>query len=349
MVLDWFSGSKEATIEDLIAKKKYGKAIQLLRTQFTQGSRDPRLRIQLADVLILAVKPREAVPILVGVADEFAREGFAAKAIAVLKRIEKIEPGRADVEAKLASLIGTKPVTAPKGPAEIHEIGAEEIGIGDALAPGAALPAGAIEVEVDLAPGGGEAAADDDEFDLTMSPEDASMSEEAFGKELLAVARRAMKEPGRATSDTPTAAAVAPSPLFSDFSGMELVAVMRGLHLLSFDPGDIVITEGEPGDSLFVLTTGTVKAFVKNPAGRHIQVREMSEGEFFGEISILTGKPRTATVTAASRCELLELDRTNLDAITQTHPRVRQILEEFCNQRQGSADETLVRGMKFGQ
>src|SRR5215470_15395188 len=133
MVLDWFSGSKEATIEDLIAKKKYGKAIQLLRRQFNQGSRDPRLRIQLADVLILAVKPREAVPILVGVADEFAHEGFAAKAIAVLKRIEKIEPGRADVETRLASLIGTKPVTAPKGTAEIHEIGAEEIGIAAAI------------------------------------------------------------------------------------------------------------------------------------------------------------------------------------------------------------------------
>jgi hypothetical protein len=115
MVLDWLSGSKEASIEDLIAKKKYAKAVQLLRAQFNQGSRDPRLRIQLADVLILAVKPREAVPILVGVADEFAREGFAAKAIAVLKRIEKLEPGRADVETKLASLIGGKAVTAPKG------------------------------------------------------------------------------------------------------------------------------------------------------------------------------------------------------------------------------------------
>jgi cyclic nucleotide-binding protein len=346
MVLDWFSGSKEATIEDLIAKKKYAKAIQLLRSQFHQGSRDPRLRIQLADVLILAVKPREAVPILVGVADEFAREGFAAKAIAVLKRIEKIEPGRADVATQLASLIGTKPVTAPKGPVEIHEIGAEEIGIVDAASPSGDVPAGAIEIEPE--PEAGETAADD-EFDLTISPDDATMSEEAFGKELLAVARRAMKERGPATSDTPTAAAVAPSPLFGDFSGMELVAVMRGLHLLSFDPGDIVITEGEPGDSLFVLTTGTVKAFVKNPAGRHIQVREMSEGEFFGEISILTGKPRTATVTAASRCELLELDRANLDAITKAHPRVRQILEEFCQKRQGSADEALVRGMKFGQ
>jgi cAMP-dependent protein kinase regulator len=98
-----------------------------------------------------------------------------------------------------------------------------------------------------------------------------------------------------------------------------------------------------------VLTTGSVKAFVKNPAGRHIQVRQMGEGEFFGEISILTGKPRTATVTAATRSELLELDRGNLDTITQAYPRVRQILEQFCQQRHGSADEALVRGMRFGQ
>jgi CRP-like cAMP-binding protein len=53
-------------------------------------------------------------------------------------------------------------------------------------------------------------------------------------------------------------------------------------------------------------------------------------------------------VTAATRCELLELDRGNLDTITQAHPRVRQILEEFCRQREGSANEALVRGMKFG-
>src|SRR5262245_53086603 len=77
MVLDWFGGSKGQSLEELIARKKYAKAIEILRAQFQGGSRDPRMRMQLADVLVLAGKGREAVPILVGVADEFARDGFA--------------------------------------------------------------------------------------------------------------------------------------------------------------------------------------------------------------------------------------------------------------------------------
>jgi cAMP-dependent protein kinase regulator len=146
----------------------------------------------------------------------------------------------------------------------------------------------------------------------------------------------------------PPAGEAVRSPLFSDFSSGELLAVMSGLQLLAFEAGDIVITEGEPGDSLFVVSTGQVKAFVRSPAGRHVQVREMGEGAFFGEISILKGGPRTATVTAASRVELLELDRATLDGITATHPRVRAVLEAFCRERAGSADEALVRGMAFG-
>ena len=146
----------------------------------------------------------------------------------------------------------------------------------------------------------------------------------------------------------PSVGDVVRSPLFSDFSAGELIAVMGGLQLLTFDAGDIIITEGEPGSSLFVVSSGRVKAFVRNPAGRHAQVREMDEGSFFGEISILRGSPRTATVTAASRVDLLELDRATLDGITASHPRVREVLEAFCRERAGSADEALVRGMTFG-
>ena len=91
------------------------------------------------------------------------------------------------------------------------------------------------------------------------------------------------------------------SPLFSDFSSDELVEVIKGLELLTYEAGDVIVAEGAPGDSLFVLTTGTVKAFVKDPDGHYHKVREMYEGAFFGEVSILTGKPRSATITAATR------------------------------------------------
>jgi CRP-like cAMP-binding protein len=123
------------------------------------------------------------------------------------------------------------------------------------------------------------------------------------------------------------------SPLFSDFSAEELAAVIGGLELIAYDPGDIIISQGEPGSSLFVLTSGVAKAFVRDERGRNTLARQMEEGSFFGEISILSGKPRTATVTAATRCELLELDRPRLDGITARHPRVLGVLRQFYEER----------------
>ena len=123
------------------------------------------------------------------------------------------------------------------------------------------------------------------------------------------------------------------SPLFKDFSVDELVAVIHGLNLITFEAGDIILTEGDPGDSMYMLTAGTVKAVKRNAAGRQVAVNELSEGAFFGEISILTGQPRSATVVATSHCELLELDRPTLDSIVATHPHVRQVLEQFSKER----------------
>ena len=122
-------------------------------------------------------------------------------------------------------------------------------------------------------------------------------------------------------------------PLFKDFSVDELVAVIHGLNLITFESGDIILTEGDPGDSMYMLTSGTVKAVKRNAAGRQVAVNGLSEGAFFGEISILTGQPRSATIVATSHCEMLELDRPTLDSIVATHPHVREVLEQFSRQR----------------
>jgi CRP-like cAMP-binding protein len=93
------------------------------------------------------------------------------------------------------------------------------------------------------------------------------------------------------------------------------------------------VGDGEPGDSLFVISSGRVKAYVKGADGRYKVARELGEGDFFGEIAILFGRPRTATVTAAERCELLELERATVETIAASHPHVREVLETFCNAR----------------
>ena len=126
-----FGSAKEEDVITLISKKNYAKAIEVLK----KGKADPRAKMQLADVLVLAGKSNEAVVILAPLADEYAREGFAAKAIAVLKKIQKIDPRRRDVEQKLASLIQEKqrvatvsmPTVSSRG--GMPEIGIEEIGM----------------------------------------------------------------------------------------------------------------------------------------------------------------------------------------------------------------------------
>jgi cAMP-dependent protein kinase regulator len=131
------------------------------------------------------------------------------------------------------------------------------------------------------------------------------------------------------------------NPLFEDFSEEELVAFIRGLKLLTFEPGDVIITEGEPGQSVFILANGGVKVFVRGADGGSVLLGALGEGAFFGEISTLSGRPRTATITAAEPCDILELDRAGLDALSAAHPRVRTVLAAFSQAR--SADPLAAR------
>ena len=329
MVLDWLGRpGRGASVEALIARRQYDKAIDLLEAEVSAGRRDLRLRLQLSDVLVLAGRGAQAVPVLLELADEFAREGFAAKAISVLKRIEKIAPGRRDVDAKLAALIKDKqrarqPFRAPAAPLAPSE-----------MEPNPVAPPPEEEAPPAPAPQGGEGPAVVSlAEEILISIEDA-LSEAAREEE---ASHAAGQRPG-ATGPRP----LVHSPLFDDFTEEELLAVIRGLRLVSFDPGDVIIAAGDPGDSLFVLTAGTAKVFVREGAGRHVLAREMMEGAFFGEISILTGSPRTATVTARTRCDALELDRGTLDRICEGHPRVKDVLQAFCEHRMAS-DEWLAR------
>ncbi|HXY39995.1 MAG TPA: hypothetical protein VEQ10_10005, partial [Vicinamibacteria bacterium] len=108
MPISFGSRPKEDDVLSLIAARSYGRAIALLRARLSQGGPNPTLRMQLADVLILADKKAEALTLLLRLADEYAGEGFAAKAVSVLKKAQRIDPGRPDVESRLAQLIQAK-------------------------------------------------------------------------------------------------------------------------------------------------------------------------------------------------------------------------------------------------
>jgi hypothetical protein len=165
------------------------------------------------------------------------------------------------------------------------------------------------------------------------------MSDDRFVDELLSLVdstfgAAAVSTSSPAPAERPGGQQIVVSPLFKDFSVDEMVAVIAGLKLLSFDRGAVIVKEGDRGDSLYMLASGHVRAFRRDGAsGKQVRLADLKEGAFFGEVSILTRGPRTATVAALTRCELLELDRATLDGIVAAHPRVKEILELFARER----------------
>jgi len=336
----WF-GSGSESVPELIAKRKYDKAVALLEEQLGQEASNPRVRLQLADVLVMAGRQLDAVPVLIEVADMYATSGEAPKAIAALKKIERLAPGRRDVATKLASLIRVKTATKA-APAFLEPAGST---FDAAHFERQAEPVVTDEARIAAAKAASWVPSTRQEenkpepipvIEITPDPEPkdaaAQMTEAAFQAQMMGAIQHALKKPTAPAPPPAAASGALGSPLFSSFSQDELIAVMQGLRLLSFEPGDIIITEGDPGDSLFVIASGIAKAFVRRDGAQKL-ARSMGEGTFFGEISILSGKPRTATVTAATQCELLELDKKTLDEITQKQPNVRQVLEDFYIQR----------------
>ena len=332
-------------LQDLIAKKNFPKAVEVLRAQTQAKPHDRRLRLQLADVYVMAGRDRDAIPVLIHLADQEASDGFAAKAIAILKRIEKIEPGRRDVEQRMAKMIQdksrrtqsmAKPANLPAISSSGMSFGFEEIDSSSGIELGVSTPEPAPSFD----PGPSFDAVPEIDAMLPEPTVVPAASEAAPASDLVAEFDDSFAvEP---EVEAPAAAPGLSTPLFDGFSADELVAVMRGLELATFEAGDVIVAEGTPGDSMFILTSGKVKAYVKTPKGKSLKVQEFDEGDFFGEIAVLTGKPRTATLTASVDCECLVLNRATLDEITKTHPGVREVLKKFQKERALSTVQAIM-------
>ena len=136
------------------------------------------------------------------------------------------------------------------------------------------------------------------------------------------------------------------SALFSSFEREALVEIITSTELRSYDQGDIIVTEGEAGSSLFLVVGGTVKVFTRIEDGGNMPLAELGPGDFFGEVSLLTGRPRTATITASTEVTAIELDRVSLDRIAEGHPEVGKVLEDFYERRAKDTVEAVIKRIR---
>lgn len=111
-----------------------------------------------------------------------------------------------------------------------------------------------------------------------------------------------------------------------------LARLIEEAALVSIIPGSTVVKEGEPGDAMFILVHGAAR--VTHTLGTEaLPIAIIGPGDYFGEWSVLTGAPRTATVTALSHLEAIQLERETLLHFIQHHPEVRDRIDQVAHNR----------------
>ena len=311
MVLDWLSRSgRPPTVDELVAKGRYAQAVAVLRTEF-QG-RTPTLdeRLRLADLLVLAERGEQAVPILLGVADELARYGSTDRALEALRRADAVAPGRSDVRDRFEALARTARARIAAAEAATQQLDRKT----DPY----------VEAARKARP---------------PRPEPVEREALALDKELLAFVRGLGDRPGGAGREALARA------LFSELQHYLFRQVSEGLHRRAVPAGGIVVNEGDAGDSIFLIASGSVRVLVVGGHGRPLEIRRLDAGDFFGEVAALSRRPRSATVVAVADCQLLEIDRWALEALVEARPAARPILEGTRDFRAESPEEAAVRSL----
>jgi hypothetical protein len=137
------------------------------------------------------------------------------------------------------------------------------------------------------------------------------------------------------------------SPLFEILDDDERAAIVKEMEIESHDEGSVIINEGDPGTSMYIIASGEVKVYTR-PANKSgtVYLARLGEGDFFGEVSVLTGKPRTATITASQRTELLRLDKDKLDGVLSKYPGIRKVLDDFYKKRAEHTVEAMIESLK---
>lgn len=136
------------------------------------------------------------------------------------------------------------------------------------------------------------------------------------------------------------------SPLFEVLTEEEREALVREMDVETHEAGSVIINEGDPGTSMYLIVSGEVKVYTRGNSGGTVYLAQLGEGDFFGEVSVLTGKPRTATITASQRSELLRLDKEKLDNALSAHPGIRKVLDDFYKRRAKHTVEAMIENLK---
>jgi len=122
-------------------------------------------------------------------------------------------------------------------------------------------------------------------------------------------------------------------PLFAPLEADELESLSSTSERLDFGRGERVVQQGEPGEALFVVLAGTALVTTRTADGAEREVARLAGSEYFGEMALLTGEPRSASVSAADDLLLLVIRKAALQAVLVRRPALVQEMAEIVERR----------------
>lgn len=130
-------------------------------------------------------------------------------------------------------------------------------------------------------------------------------------------------------------------PLFERLDDDERSLLAAQLDDVSFEPGQVVFKRGDPGGSIFIVVSGAVEIFVEDTVGQRVVFETAKAGDFFGELSLLDGDPRSASSVAIEATRAVRLDRNDLELLFTRRPTAAMDVLGVIGKRLREADRLI--------
>lgn len=130
-------------------------------------------------------------------------------------------------------------------------------------------------------------------------------------------------------------------PLFQALDPAERATLAAATHLREFPAGERIFHRGDPGEALYLITRGAVEISVGTTTGQRVMLAQLGAGDFFGELSLLDGRERTADAVATEATRAVEIDRSALEGLFRKHPDAALDLLTVIGKRLREADRLL--------
>ena len=134
---------------------------------------------------------------------------------------------------------------------------------------------------------------------------------------------------------------IAINPLFEPLSPEMRKEIISKFSLVKFPPKSTILKEGDVSESMYIIKSGEVKV-LKEKDGETLEIANLGPGEFFGEIGLITGQKRTATIIADTEVELMELKKEHIDFVISKYPEILTTLKEYIKQRTSDTFSKLM-------